>query len=88
MKMRIFLLLFTALAARSALLACDVCAANQPAILRGLTHGAGPGGRSDYAIVLLAAVIVAYTLVHAIKCLVRPGERERHHIKRVILSQD
>ncbi len=68
--------------------ACDVCVAEQPKILRGVTHGAGPQGNWDYVIVSLAAVLVVYTFVHAIKCLVRPGETDAAHVKHSILNQD
>ena len=73
---------------RSAALACEVCAAQQPKILRGLTHGAGPQGNFDYVIVAATAAVVLFTLVYAIKCLVRPGEREATHIKRIVLEQE
>ena len=63
-------------------------AAQQPKILRGLTHGAGPQGNFDYVIVAATAAVVLFTLVYAIKCLVRPGEREATHIKRIVLEQE
>ena len=62
--------------------------AQQPKLLRGLTHGAGPQGSFDYVIVLAAVAVVLFTLVYAIKFLVRPGEREASHIKRIVLNQD
>lgn len=73
---------------RPAALACEVCGAQQPEILRGLTHGAGPQGNFDYVIVLATVAVVLFTLVYAIKCLVRPGEREATHIKRIVLEEE
>ncbi len=75
------LLLLTSLPA----LACDVCQKNQPAPLRGITHGTGPQSAWDMPIIWGAAIIVAITLVLAVKMLVRPGERSSSHIKHRIL---
>lgn len=77
-----FLLTFPGLAR-----ACEVCLAQQPKFMRGWTHGAGPQGDLDYVIVFIAVLIVAFTLAYAIKYLVRPGEREPDHIKRIVLNQ-
>ncbi|WP_127126255.1 hypothetical protein [Pseudoflavitalea rhizosphaerae] len=67
-------------------LACDVCERQQPALLKGITHGAGAESRWDYLIVSLVMAIVAFTLYFSIKWLVRPGERSVQHIKRKILN--
>jgi hypothetical protein len=89
MKPRLFsLLLLSGAALLPVARACEVCAAQQPKLLRGLTHGAGPQGSFDYVIVLAAVAVVLFTLVYAIKFLVRPGEREASHIKRIVLNQD
>jgi len=88
MKLRPCLLLMGWMAIRPVAHACEVCAAQQPKILRGLTHGAGPQGNFDYFIVLAAVAVVLFTLACAVKFLVRPGEREPGHIKRIILNQD
>lgn len=66
--------------------ACPVCEKQQPAILKGITHGAGPSGNWDYVIILVAVVIVLATLFYTIKWLVRPGEKENNHIKRTVLN--
>jgi len=66
-------------------LACDVCQKNQPAPLRGITHGTGPQSAWDMPIIWCAVVIVGITLVLAVKMLVRPGERQAGHIKHRIL---
>ncbi|HRN57829.1 MAG TPA: hypothetical protein PLL71_15325 [Agriterribacter sp.] len=71
-----------------AVLACPVCEKQQPEILRGITHGAGPEDRWDYVIVWAMVVIVLLTLFFSVKWLVRPGERSQHHIKRLILNNE
>jgi hypothetical protein len=67
-------------------MACPVCERNQPAILKGITHGSGPDSQWDYLIVTIAVVIVLYTLFYSVKWLVRPGEKSESHIKRMILN--
>lgn len=67
-------------------LACPACEAQQPKILRGITHGAGPSGKWDYFIVWVAVVVVLFTLFYSIKWLIRPGEKSQQHIKRLILN--
>lgn len=68
--------------------ACPVCERNQPKILRGITHGAGPETNWDYVIVCTAIIIVAATLFFSIKWLIHPGERLDSHIKRFILNNE
>lgn len=67
---------------------CPVCERNQPRILRGITHGAGPQSRWDYLIVCAMLEVVVLTLFYSIKMLIRPGERGAGHIKRTILNPD
>jgi len=67
---------------------CPVCERNQPRILRGITHGAGPEGKWDYVIVWIAVAIVLATLFFSVKWLIRPGEKSDHHIKRFILNNE
>lgn len=86
MKTPIFPSLLILLLLQGAASACEVCEANQPKILRGITHGAGPQGNSDYIIVMVAIVMVLFTLFYAIKFLARPGERGAEHIKRIVLQ--
>ncbi len=69
-------------------LACPACEAQQPKILRGITHGAGPSGKWDYLIVWIAVVIVLFTLFYSVKWLIRPGEKSQQHIKRLILNME
>mgnify|MGYP001551285746 CR=1 FL=1 len=73
---------------RLAALACPACEAQQPKILRGITHGAGPSGKWDYFIVWVAVVIVLFTLFYSVKWLIRPGEKSPEHIKRMILNPE
>jgi hypothetical protein len=76
------------LLARLAVLACPACEAQQPKILRGITHGAGPSGKWDYFIVWVAVIIVMFTLFYSVKWLIRPGEQSPEHIKRMILNPE
>lgn len=66
--------------------ACQACEKQQPELLRGITHGAGPSSNWDYVIILAAVVIVLATLFYTIKWLVIPGEKESSHIKRTVLK--
>lgn len=66
--------------------ACEVCERNQPKLLKGITHGAGPDGNWDYLIVGVTMVIVALTLFFSVKWAIKPGEKSKKHIKRFILD--
>lgn len=88
MNHRLPLGLFCMFALRSGAWACELCEAQQPKILRGLTHGAGPQGNFDYVIVLAVVAVVLIALVYSIKFIVRPGEGGAGHIKRTVLQQD
>lgn len=66
--------------------ACPLCEKQQPKILRGITHGAGPQSDWDYVIVAAIAVVVAFTTWYSVKFLLRPGEQSGTHIKRLILN--
>ncbi|MFB2117939.1 hypothetical protein [Parapedobacter sp. 2B3] len=68
--------------------ACPVCEKQQPKVLRGVTHGAGPDSNWDYLIVGVITIIVAITLYYSMKWLLRPGEDTPNHIKRSILDLD
>jgi choline-glycine betaine transporter len=68
--------------------ACSVCERQQPKILRGITHGAGPESKWDYLIVWATVVIVGFTLFFSVKWLARPGEKSDQHIKRFILNNE
>lgn len=76
------------LSLRTVAAACDVCNKQQPEILQGIAHGAGPENNWDYVIVWSTVVIVIFTLYFSIKWLLRPGEKSKEHIKRLILNID
>jgi hypothetical protein len=69
------------------LLACPVCEKNQPKILRGITHGAGPESNWDYVVIGITAAIVLASLYFSVKWLCKPGEAGNDHIKRIVLSE-
>lgn len=68
------------------MLACPVCERNQPKVLKGITHGAGPEGNWYYVIVWTTVTIVLVTLFFSVKWLIRPGEKSGQHIKRSIFN--
>lgn len=68
--------------------ACPVCERNQPKLLRGWTHGAGPDGGFDYFIVIAMVVIAVISLILTLRWIIKPGEKNTHHIKRYILNQE
>lgn len=68
--------------------ACPVCERNQPKVLKGITHGAGPDSNLDYVIVWVTVAIVAFTLYFSVKWLIHPGEKSDGHIKRFILNNE
>ena len=68
-------------------MACPLCDAKQPKLLRGLTsHGSGPSSNWDYLAGGITAIIVLITLFYSIKWVIKPGEKEENHIKRTILN--
>lgn len=69
-------------------LACPACEKQQPKLLRGISHGAGPESNWDMLIVWFIGIIVVATLFFSIKFLVKPGEKSKKHIKRFILTND
>jgi len=71
-----------------AALPCPVCERQQPKILQGITHGAGPQSNWDYIIISVTALIVLVTLFFSVKWLISPGERSGTHIKHLILNNE
>lgn len=67
-------------------IACPVCEKNQPAILKGITHGAGPDSDWDYVIIGATVVIVIFCASLMIFQLVYPGEKNTDHIKNSIVK--
>lgn len=84
--MKIIFPLFTLISATLSGLACPVCERQQPKLLQGISHGAGPASDWDYVIIWAMVVVVAFTLYFSIKMLVKPGEKTGGHIKRIILN--
>ena len=72
----------------TAAFACSICEKQQPKILRGITHGAGPDGKFDYIIIWIMVAITMATLYYSVKWLIRPGEKSNAHIKRLILNDE
>ena len=68
--------------------ACPVCEKQQPKVLRGITHGAGPQSQWDYVIVWVGVIIVVLTLYFSVKWVFKPGEKSKNHIKQLILNAD
>ena len=66
--------------------ACPVCERNQPKILRGIVHGAGPESNWDYVSIWLTIIIAIITLIYSLKYLIQPGEKNKDHIKYFILK--
>lgn len=67
-------------------LACPICDKKQPALLKGIAHGAGPESTLDYVIVYIMAALVAITMFFAFFYLIKPKEKGNDHIKRTILD--
>lgn len=66
--------------------ACDACKLQQPAVTRDFTHGVGPRGDADWIIVAVIGLITVYTFIFSLKYLVKPGEKDKSHIKNSILN--
>lgn len=85
MKMKSFIMILSVFATQ-AIWACPVCDKQQPALTRGLTHGAGAQSNWDWVIIGVITAITILTLIYSIKYLVKPGEKNANHIKQSILS--
>lgn len=66
--------------------ACEACKLQQPKLTQGFTHGTGPESNWDWVIIGVIAVITVYTLFYSVKYLIKPGEKNRDHIKNSILN--
>jgi hypothetical protein len=86
--MKKLLFLLCAGSIRLSTLACPACEKQQPGLLRGLAHGAGPGSTWEYLLLTLALLIFLFTLLYSIKWLIRPGEAATNHIKYFILNDE
>ena len=70
------------------LTACPVCERNQPKMLKGIVHGAGPASQWDYLIMWVVIAITVVTFYYSVKWLIRPGEKNINHIKYSILNEE
>lgn len=86
--MKRIIITLLAVALYSASFACEVCQKQQPKLLRGITHGAGPQSNWDYVIVVAIAVVVLVALFYSVKWLIKPGEQQAGHIKHSIISPE
>ena len=68
------------------LMACPACEKQQPELLRGISHGTGPAGNSDYIIIIATAIIVLLSFILFMKYSLFPKEKSAKHIKRKILN--
>lgn len=87
MKKFSLLTLFFSLVSLVNAIACEVCKDNQPKPLRNITHGAGPQGDVDYAIIIIGIIIVSLTLFFSLKFLIKPGEKNPSHIKNIVVDE-
>ncbi|WP_139125860.1 hypothetical protein [Arcticibacter eurypsychrophilus] len=71
---------------QSVAFACPVCEKNQPKFLKGISHGTGPQSNWDYVIVWATVIVVLITLFYTIKWLIKPGEKDETHIKRMVIN--
>ncbi|MGG5508253.1 MULTISPECIES: hypothetical protein [unclassified Myroides] len=67
--------------------ACPVCERNQPKLLKGVVHGAGPDSQWDYLIIGVISLIVLLTLYFSVKWLIKPNENQVNHIKRMVVNE-
>lgn len=67
-------------------LACPICEKQQPKVLQGITHGAGPQSNWDWLIIAIITIITLLTLFYSLKYLIKPGENNTNHIKQSILN--
>lgn len=86
--MKKFLLVLTLLIINNWVFGCPVCDKQQPKVLRGISHGAGPQSQWDYVIVWIGVFIVLFTLFYSLKLIIRPGEKSLSHIKQHIFNPE
>ena len=66
--------------------ACELCKSKQPNGLENITHGKGPEGNLDFIIMYSAIIIVGFTFIMSVKYLIKPKERNKNHIKNLVLN--
>lgn len=70
-----------------AIYACPVCERNQPKLLKGIVHGKGPDSNWDYVSVWITVIISVVALFYTVKWLIKPGEKNKNHIKYSIIEK-
>jgi hypothetical protein len=85
MKQSYFILIFVFLGCQI-YHACDACKLQQPKITQNLTHGTGPQSNWDWVIVSVITLITLLSLLYSAKFLIKPGEKNRNHIKNNIIT--
>lgn len=68
--------------------ACDACKLQQPEVTREFTHGTGPEGNWDWFIVGVVVLITVLAFIYSVKYLVKPGEKDKTHIKYSVFSNE
>mgnify|MGYP000101873710 CR=1 FL=1 len=80
-KMATYILVLLVCFFANALFACETCKIRQPKITRNFVHGVGPDSNWDWFIVAIVFLLTVLSLFLSIKLLVKPGEKDIHHIK-------
>lgn len=71
-----------------AAMACPACQSQQPKMLKGISHGTGPQGPMDMVYIWATIIIIAVSFFYAMKWIIKPGEKNPDHIKRIILTNN
>jgi len=69
-------------------LACDACKLQQPEATKEWTHGTGPESDWDWFIVGIVVLLTIVAFYYSVKYLVTPGEKDKHHIKYTVFSDE
>jgi hypothetical protein len=67
-------------------LACDACKKQQPKLLQGITHGAGPDSTWDYVIVSIMVIITLYSFYAMIRFMAKSRDKVYQDIKSSIIN--
>lgn len=66
--------------------ACDACKLRQPEVTRNFTHGTGPDSNWDWFIVGVVILITMLAFIFSVRYLLKPGEKDKTHIKYSVFS--
>jgi hypothetical protein len=53
-----------------------------------MNHGGGPGSLLEIVLVVIAALVLVFCFVQAVRYTWRPGEKSKDHVKRKILEEN